>query len=74
MKIAVAPSFPAPLGQPRHPLAPVLPVVGLGLALALGFARETAAQENPVTAIDIALEPDPTISFPTTEAAVAATL
>ena len=32
-----------------------------GLALALGFAQGAVAQQNPVTAIDIALEPDATM-------------
>ena len=33
----------------------------IGLTLALGFARGAVAQQNPVTAIDIALEPDATM-------------
>ena len=45
----------------RHPHALVFIVVGLGLALALGFAQRAVAQQNPVTAIDIALEPDATM-------------
>jgi len=32
--------------------------VGLGLGLAMAFVQGAAAQQNPVTAIDIALEPD----------------
>ena len=39
----------------------VFTAVGLGLGLVLAFAQETAAQQNPVTAIDIALEPDATM-------------
>lgn len=35
--------------------------IGIGLALALGSAQRAAAQSNPVTAIDIALEPDATM-------------
>jgi hypothetical protein len=35
--------------------------VGLGLGLAMAFVQGAAAQENPVTAIDIALEPDATM-------------
>jgi hypothetical protein len=36
--------------------------VGLGLGLAMAFVQGAAAQENPVTAIDIALEPDATMA------------
>jgi hypothetical protein len=36
----------------------VLTSVGLGLVMVLTSAQEAAAQQNPVTAIDIALEPD----------------
>jgi 2'-5' RNA ligase len=39
----------------------VFTTIGLGLALALGFAQGAVAQQNPVTAIDIALEPDATM-------------
>jgi 2'-5' RNA ligase len=39
----------------------VFTTVSLGLGLVLAFAQETAAQQNPVTAIDIALEPDATM-------------
>ena len=35
--------------------------VGLWLGLAVAFAQEPRAQQNPVTAIDIALEPDATM-------------
>ena len=38
-----------------------LPAVGIGLTLALGLAQGAAAQQNPVTAVDIALEPDATM-------------
>lgn len=61
MKTAVLQSIPVSLALPRHPHAVVLTVVGLGLALALGFAHGAAAQQTPVTAIDIALEPDATM-------------
>ncbi|HEY2048493.1 MAG TPA: 2'-5' RNA ligase family protein [Caulobacteraceae bacterium] len=46
-------------GQRRHPHALAITVAGLGLAL--GFAQGAVAQRNPVTAIDIALEPDATM-------------
>jgi 2'-5' RNA ligase superfamily len=39
----------------------VFTAVNLGSGLVLAFAQETAAQQNPVTAIDIALEPDATM-------------
>ena len=39
----------------------VIMAVGLWLGLAAAFAQETRAQQNPVTAIDIALEPDATM-------------
>jgi 2'-5' RNA ligase len=45
----------------RIPRAPVFTTIGLGLALVLGFAQGAVAQQNPVTAIDIALEPDATM-------------
>ncbi|HUI13451.1 MAG TPA: 2'-5' RNA ligase family protein [Xanthobacteraceae bacterium] len=40
---------------------PFLAAVGLGLALPLSFAQGAVAQQNPVTAVDIALEPDATM-------------
>ncbi len=39
----------------------VLTAIGLGLAAMLAFAQASVAQQNPVTAIDIALEPDATM-------------
>ena len=39
----------------------VIMTVGLWLGLAVAFAQETRAQQNAVTAIDIALEPDATM-------------
>jgi hypothetical protein len=39
----------------------VFTAVGLGLGLAAAFVQGAAAQQNPVTAIDIALEPDATM-------------
>ena len=35
--------------------------IGLGLGLAMAFVQGAVAQRNPVTAIDIALEPDATM-------------
>jgi 2'-5' RNA ligase len=61
MKTAVAAIIPASLGHQRYPRAPVFAAIGLGLALALAFAQEAVAQQNPMTAIDIALEPDATM-------------
>ena len=61
MKTAVFASIAKSLGQPRHPRSLIYTLVGLGLALALGFAQGAVAQQNPVTAIDIALEPDATM-------------
>jgi 2'-5' RNA ligase len=46
---------------PRRLRAPICTAIGLGLALALAFAQGAVAQQNPVTAIDIALEPDATM-------------
>lgn len=42
--------------------------IGLGLALALASPHEARAQQNPVTAIDIALEPDATLVQHATDA------
>jgi len=39
----------------------VFTAIGLGLAAVLTFRQEAVAQQNPVTAIDIALEPDATM-------------
>ena len=39
----------------------VISAIGLGLGLAMAFVQGTVAQQNPVTAIDIALEPDATM-------------
>ena len=44
-----------------HKHLEVIMTVGLWLGLAVAFAQETRAQQNPVTAIDIALEPDATM-------------
>ena len=41
-----------------HKHLEVIMTVGLWLGLAVAFAQETRAQQKPVTAIDIALEPD----------------
>jgi 2'-5' RNA ligase len=61
MKAAVVASTPASLDHRRHLRAPVFAAIGLGLALMFGFAQGAVAQKNPVTAIDIALEPDATM-------------
>jgi hypothetical protein len=61
MQTAVLASFLAPLDYPGRPRALVVTAVGLGLALMLGFAQGAVAQQNPLTAIDIALEPDATM-------------
>jgi hypothetical protein len=39
----------------------VFTAVGLGIGLAMAFVQGAAAQQNPVTAIDIALEPAATM-------------
>ncbi len=39
----------------------VISAIGLGLGLAPAFVQGAVAQQNPVTAIDIALEPDATM-------------
>jgi 2'-5' RNA ligase len=44
-----------------HQSFEVYTAVGLGLGLAIALAQGAVAQENPVTAIDIALEPDATM-------------
>jgi 2'-5' RNA ligase len=54
-------SIPSPLGQPRHLHASSCIAASLALALALGLAQGAVAQQSPVTAIDIALEPDATM-------------
>jgi 2'-5' RNA ligase len=61
MKTAVFASIPASLDHPGRLCAPVLTAIGLALALGLAFAQGAVAQQNPVTAIDIALEPDATM-------------
>ena len=44
-----------------HKHLEVIMTAGLWLGLAVVFAQEAGAQQNPVTAIDIALEPDATM-------------
>ena len=61
MKTVVLESIPVPLDHPYRPCALAFSAVGLGLALVLGFAQAAIAQQNSVTAIDIALEPDATM-------------
>ena len=39
----------------------LIAAIGLGLGLAMALAPRAVAQQNPVTAIDIALEPDATM-------------
>ena len=39
----------------------VFTAIGLGLGLAMAFVQGAVAQQNQVTAIDIALEPDATM-------------
>ena len=41
--------------------AKVLAALGVGFGLTLGFAGRSDAEQNPITAIDIALEPDATM-------------
>jgi 2'-5' RNA ligase len=52
--------MPASIVHPRH-LRALFLTTGLALVLALGFAQGAVAQQNPATAIDIALEPDATM-------------
>jgi 2'-5' RNA ligase len=61
MKTSVVVRIPVSLSHRRHLGAVVITAIALGLALALGFAQGAVAQQNPVTAIDIALEPDATM-------------
>jgi 2'-5' RNA ligase len=61
MKTAVLASISAPLDYPGRPCALVFTAIGLGLALGLGIAQGAVAQQHPLTAIDIALEPDATM-------------
>jgi 2'-5' RNA ligase len=44
-----------------HDHLQVFTVIGLGLGLAVAVVQDAVAQRNPVTAIDIALEPDVTM-------------
>jgi 2'-5' RNA ligase len=44
-----------------HNFTKVVAAVGIGLASLLGYAERPSAAENPITAIDIALEPDATM-------------
>ena len=44
-----------------HEHLEVISAIGLGLGLAMAMAPGAAAQQNPVTAVDIALEPDATM-------------
>ncbi len=61
MKTAPLASIPAPLDYSGRACALVFTAIGLGLALALGSAQGAVAQQTPLTAIDIALEPDATM-------------
>ena len=58
---AVATSMPSSLGYLRRLWSLMFTAIGLGLVLALSFAQGVVAQQNPVTAVDIALEPDATM-------------
>jgi 2'-5' RNA ligase len=60
MKMLVLAIMPASMVHPRH-LRALFLTTGLALVLALGFAQGAVAQQNPATAIDIALEPDATM-------------
>ena len=44
-----------------HDHLQVFTAIGLGLGLAVAVVQGAVAQQNPVTAIDIALEPDATM-------------
>src|SRR5271167_845528 len=44
-----------------HQHLKVFTAFGIGLASLLGYTQTSSAQQNPVTAIDIALEPDATM-------------
>jgi 2'-5' RNA ligase len=44
-----------------HQYLKILTAFGIGLAPLLGYIQTSSAQQNPVTAIDIALEPDATM-------------
>jgi hypothetical protein len=44
-----------------HDHLQVFTAIGLGLGLAVAVVQSAVAQQNPVTAIDIALEPDATM-------------
>ena len=61
MKTVILARIPVSVVHRRHLLAAFFTAIGLGLALTLGFAQEAVAQQNPVTAIDILLEPDSTM-------------
>ena len=54
---AVVASMPASLRHPRQLRALVFAAIGLGLTLVLAFAQGAVAQQNLVTAIDIAAGP-----------------
>lgn len=60
MKTVLA-SIPAALNHPHRLYALVSTSIGLGLALVLGLAQGAVAQQDALTAIDIALEPDATM-------------
>ena len=51
-----------------HDHSQVLTAVGLGLGLAVAVVQGAVARQNPVTAIDIALEPDATMMQHATDA------
>jgi len=61
MTDTVLPSIPAAPDDSGRRRTLGIAAIGLGLALLLGCAQGAVAQQEPVTAIDIALEPDATM-------------
>jgi hypothetical protein len=53
--------MPGSLSRPRNRRTLVITAIGLGLVCAFAFTQGSVAQQNPVTAVDIALEPDATM-------------
>ena len=61
MKTAVFANIAVSLNKRGRLCASVLTAFGIGLAVMLGVLQEAVAEQDPVTAIDIALEPDATM-------------